>query len=111
LGIALAWAAALAQTPTGGKAVAPAPKVVELEVTKDGFVPRQVRVKAGQPVTLRVTRTVERTCATDIVIKDFNISRALPLRAPVEVTLTPTKPGTVRYSCAMGMVDGELVVE
>jgi plastocyanin domain-containing protein len=62
-------------------------------------------------VKLVVTRTVERTCATDIVIKDFGINKPLPLNQPVEVELTPTKPGNIRYACAMDMIAGVIVAQ
>ncbi|HYQ81628.1 MAG TPA: hypothetical protein VEP68_09005, partial [Anaeromyxobacteraceae bacterium] len=48
---------------------------VAIEVTREGFVPAAVQVKVGQPVTLIVTRTVERTCATDIVVKEYGVSK------------------------------------
>lgn len=86
-------------------------QVVELSVTADGFVPASFKVHAGHPVKLVVTRTVERTCATDIVIKDLKISAPLPLNKAVELTFTPTKPGKVRFACAMDMIAGEIVVE
>ena len=58
-----------------------------------------------------VTRTVEKTCATDIVLKDFGLSQPLPLNRPVEVTFTPTKAGNVRFACAMDMISATLKVE
>jgi plastocyanin domain-containing protein len=85
--------------------------VIEMSVTAEGFVPAAVRVKAGQPVKLVVTRKVERTCATEIVIKDFGINKPLPLNQAVEVAFTPTAPGEVRYACAMDMIAGVIVVE
>ncbi len=84
---------------------------VSMAVTADGFIPSQSRVKVGQPVTLVVTREVEHTCATDIVITDFGVSKPLPQEQPVEITFTPTKPGPIHYSCATGMVSGDLVAE
>jgi plastocyanin domain-containing protein len=90
--------------------VEPTP-VIEMSVTAEGFVPAEVKVKAGQPVKLVVTRKVERTCATDIVIKDFGISKPLPLNQPVEVEFTPSSPGKIRYACAMDMIAGVLIVE
>jgi plastocyanin domain-containing protein len=86
-------------------------QVVELSVTEAGFVPASFKVCAGHPVKLVVTRKVERTCATDIVIKDLKISAPLPLNNPVELTFTPTKPGKIRFACAMDMIAGEIVVE
>lgn len=94
-------------------ASAPAPAVrVEVAVTPDGFVvAKPPTLKAGVPVTLVVTRTVETTCATDIVIKEHGLSAPLPLRKPVEVSFTPKKAGKVRFACPMDMIAGELVVE
>lgn len=84
---------------------------IAIAVTADGFVPSHARVRVGQPVTLVVTRKVERTCATDIVIKGYGVNAPLPPNQPVEVTFTPTAPGPIRYACAMDMVAGELVAE
>ena len=93
---------------------APAPKHeqrVVITVTKNGFEPSSIRLKAGQPVRLVVTRTVERTCATDIVLGDFGIKKPLPLNKPTEVQFTPRKPGAIRYACAMDMVAGSLIIQ
>ena len=90
---------------------APASGRIEVAVTSEGFVPARTRVKVGQPVTLVVTRKVDQTCATEIVIKDYGINKPLPKDQAVEVTFTPTKPGPIRYACAMDMIAGELVAE
>lgn len=87
------------------------PGRIAVAVTDDGFVPARTRVKVGEPVTLVVTRQVERTCVTDIVIKDYGINKPLPQGQAVEITFTPTKPGSIRYACAMDMVAGELIAE
>jgi plastocyanin domain-containing protein len=80
-------------------------------VTADGFVPSRIAAKVGQPLTLSITRRAEPSCATEIVIKDYGINTPLPKDKTVEVTLTPTKAGNVRFACAMDMIAGELVVE
>jgi plastocyanin domain-containing protein len=103
-----ALAALLVATPVHA---ATKEQVVNLEVTKEGFVPAQVKVKAGQPVKLVVTRKAEITCATEIVMKDFGVNQQLPLNKPVTVTVTPKKPGTYRYACAMDMIAGALKAE
>ena len=84
---------------------------IALSVTSKGFEPASVRLKAGQPVRLIVTRKVESTCATDIVVHDFGIKKALPLNKPVEIRFTPRKAGTIRYACAMDMIAGSLIVQ
>ncbi len=84
---------------------------VEIQVTKAGFVPDKVTVKAGTPVALLVTRKVERTCATEIVLKDFGVNQPLPLDKTVTVVVNPKKPGTYRFACGMDMIAGELRVQ
>lgn len=88
-----------------------AAQVVELTVTDDGFVPAQVKVKAGQPIKLRVTRKTDATCAREIVIKADGVNQALPLGKTVDIDLKAHSRGNVRFACAMDMVAGSLVVE
>ena len=95
---------------TGG-AAPPAGGPVAIAVTARGFEPRTVKAQVGKPLTMVVTRKVERTCATEIVIKDYGIDQPLPLDQPVKVTFTPTKPGKVRFACGMDMIAGKIAVQ
>lgn len=104
-GHAVAEAAKPAAAPVKGA------QIVKLTVTEDGFVPAEVRVKKGQPVQLEVTRLTNRTCATEIVMKDFGVNQPLPLGKVVSVTVTPKGPGAYRFACAMDMIAGTLRVE
>lgn len=83
---------------------------IAIRVTKKGFEPATVKVQAGRPVVLVVTRKVEKTCATEIMIKDHKIQQALPLNKPVEIRFTPQKPGELRYACGMDMLAGKVIV-
>lgn len=84
---------------------------IDLAVTEKGFEPAKVTVKKGQPVHLVVTRKVDNTCATEILINDAGVREKLPLNKPVSIEFTPTKTGEVRYACGMGMIGGVLLVE
>jgi len=95
----------------GSAAAADKARKIEMSVTDDGFVPDNVKVKKGEPLQLVITRKTDRTCATEIVIKDYGINTKLPLNKPVTVSFTPTKSGNVRYACGMDMIAGVLVVE
>jgi len=86
-------------------------QTIAINVTSDGFVPAEVKARAGQPLRLVVTRQVERTCATEIVMKDLGVNQPLPLGKPVTITVTPRKPGAYRFACGMDMVAGVLNVE
>lgn len=86
-------------------------QVVEITVTGKGFEPSVVTVKSGRPVKLVVTRKTERTCATEIVLKDFGVNQPLPYEKPVTVVVNPKRPGQYRFSCGMDMIAGVLKVE
>lgn len=105
-------AAALAVTVAGGAEAGTAGRRIELTVTSKGFSPTPVKVKKGEPLTLVVTRTTDKTCAKELVIPAEGIDVPLPLDQPVEIRLTPNKTGELKYGCGMNqMVGGVLVVE
>jgi len=85
-------------------------RTVDMEVTSAGFVPSQVKVKKGQKTLLKITRKTDRTCATEVVIKDYGINTPLPLNKTVTVALTPKASGEIHYACAMNMIGGVLFV-
>ena len=92
----------------------PAPKdaqEVAITVTSKGFEPSTVTVKSGKPVKLVVTRKTERTCATEIVMKDFGVNQTLPLEKPVNIVVNPKGPGQYRFACSMNMIAGTLNVQ
>ena len=87
---------------------------VEVTVTDDGFVPARIPAKAGEPLTLAITRKAERTCATEILFEGQpkESKTDLPLNQRVLVTYTPKKSGDLKFGCAMGMmIGGVLAVE
>jgi plastocyanin domain-containing protein len=119
--LALTLAAAVLSTTQGCKdskqpEAAPAKpgesRTVALSVTEKGYEPSPITLKQGEPVKLVLTRTTDKTCATDIVIEEYNINTKLPLNQPVEVAFTPTKTGKLVYGCAMQkMLTGVFMVE
>jgi plastocyanin domain-containing protein len=89
-------------TPTP---LAYAPRI-EVAVTEEGFVPSKIPARAGQPLTMAITRKTDRTCATDIVFHGQEGKTPLPLNQMVEVTYTPKQSGVIHFGCAMGMMIG-----
>jgi plastocyanin domain-containing protein len=86
-------------------------RTVTMTVTEDGWVPSRIEAKKGEPLTLVITRKTDRTCATEIVIKEQGINQKLPLGKAVTVTFTPSRAGVLKYSCGMDMISGTLVVQ
>jgi len=87
------------------------PQAVAIDVTERGFMPTEVKVRAGEPVTLLVTRKTDATCAKEFVIAGEGIRRSLPLNQAVRIEFTPRTPGDLRYACGMDMVAGSLKVQ
>ena len=79
---------------------------VDVVVNEEGFVPAKIPAKAGKPITLAITRKVERTCATEILFQGQEGKTDLPLNKTVEVTYTPKSSGNINFGCAMGMMIG-----
>ncbi len=80
-------------------------------MTSKGFEPANVKVKAGHPVRLVVTRKTDKTCATEIILDDLGINQPLPLDTPVTVEFTPSESGTLRYACAMDHISGLVTIQ
>lgn len=84
---------------------------VNLQVTENGFEPSEVKIKPGTHVVLHITRKTNVTCATNVVIKEKNIKKELPLNQQVDIDLGKLKKGDLRYACGMDMITGHLIVE
>jgi plastocyanin domain-containing protein len=86
------------------------PREVSVLAGVNGFDPWRVEAHEGEALVLVVTRTTDDTCATEIEIPDAGVRAPLPLLKPVRVELTPKHKGTLRFSCAMKMFQGEIDV-
>jgi plastocyanin domain-containing protein len=89
----------------------PRPRVIQVTVDSSGFVPSEIRVKKGENVKLVFTRTVDRTYATAVVVKDLGVNRPLPVGEPVAVAIKPEKAGAIRYSCSLDSISGTIVID
>jgi plastocyanin domain-containing protein len=87
------------------------PREIQVTVTSNGFEPADIKTKKGEPLRLVITRKTEKTCATEVVIKELGINKKLPLNEAVAVDLKPTKDGELRYACSMDMIAGVIHVE
>jgi plastocyanin domain-containing protein len=88
----------------------PAVQKVTVALTEKGYEPTSLKLRRGIPAQVTFIRRVSATCGTQIVIADYDITRALPLNEPVLVEFTPKKTGTFAFTCGMGMLRGSLIV-
>jgi RND family efflux transporter MFP subunit len=87
------------------------PQTATISVTEKGFTPTEVNLRAGVPARVTFIRKTEATCATEVVLPEFNIEKKLPMNQPIVVEFTPRKTGELVFGCGMDlMLRGKLVV-
>ena len=73
------------------------------------YYPNTIKVKANKPVSISLDKSVY-GCFRSFTIRDFGITKYLKTPSDT-VVFTPTKKGTFRFACSMGMGTGTLIVE
>ena len=82
---------------------------VRMAVRGLDYEPSVITVRAGVPVRWIVDASQAEGCARTLYSKGLSINQVLPSE-PTTITFTPTKTGTIPFSCTMGMVRGEFHV-
>ena len=101
----------------------PAANTVDIRADMSGFNLKEIRVKAGEPVTVRLT-SLDNSHHTDgggrhqWAVDPFKVSVVAPPLGNNSVTFTPDKPGTYTFYCdiccggrANPTMQGTLIVE
>jgi plastocyanin domain-containing protein len=83
---------------------------IDIKVSKMGYEPGSVPVKANEQVTLVFTRVEPTECGSVIAIPSLHLRKSLPLNQPVAIDVKPDKAGDVEFTCGMSMMRGTLVV-
>lgn len=86
------------------------PKIIDVQVTEKGFIPNTINVQPDTTVVLKVTRTTDATCSTEILVPSKNIKKKLPLNKTVSVSLGKLNQGEVRFGCGMNLMDSGVVI-
>ena len=82
---------------------------VVLGVKNLNYYPNTITVQYGKPVRIYLDSSVS-GCLRSFTILDFGVTKYL--KTPSDyVEFTPTKKGSFRFACSMGMGTGTLVVE
>jgi len=99
-----------APAPSRGSQQESGVQAVTVKVTDKGFQPDKIELKRNVPARLTFVREIEATCATSVVIPEFNLKHDLPFKEPVVLEFTPTKAGVFDFTCGMKMLTGKIVV-
>lgn len=86
-------------------------QAVTVKLTKEGYQPESFKLKRDVPARVTFVRETDETCGKEIVIKEYDIKRPLPLNEPVVVEFTPRKTGEFTFACGMDMLRGKIIVQ
>lgn len=84
-------------------------QILKMDVTGSGYVPSSLTVKVGIPVKWEINGVSVGGCTRDIVVPSLKIQKTLT-KGENLISFTPTKTGTIPFSCGMGMVRGSINV-
>lgn len=82
---------------------------INMEVNRYGWEPSSFVLKKGVPVKWNINVEQLTGCNNEIIVREYGIDVKLKKGLNV-VEFTPTKIGTVRWSCWMGMIPGSFIV-
>ncbi len=83
----------------------------KIVVSKDGFTPQEISYKKDQPLKLAFVRIDENNCGNEVVFKDLNIRKKLPVGEVVTVDIPTDKTGEINFACGMNMLKGRIVIQ
>lgn len=86
------------------------PKTVRITVSKNGFSPSSITTEQGSPLTLIFKRPKNEGCGNKVIFPTLNITKDLPVGKNVTIKFTPTETGNISFTCGMGMLKGNIVV-
>ena len=85
------------------------PNEFKMLVTENGYEPSTLKVQAGKPVKLKITRKTNATCAREITVPSQKLKVDLPLDKEVTVKLASLQKGEVKFGCAMDLMIGGVI--
>ena len=76
--------------------VQPSPSVVEISAKRFEFSQKEIHLRAGQPVTIRLVSTDH---MHGLLVKELGVDLDAGEGQPDSVTITPARPGTYPAIC------------
>ena len=82
---------------------------INMQVDSSGYSPNSFVIQVGTPVKWNVQVTELTGCNQELVMREYGIDKQLQKGLNV-IEFTPTKTGTISFTCGMGMLHGSFVV-
>lgn len=85
-------------------------QILRLDVKSTSYAPGRLEAKAGQPIRLELATKNTNGCTRAFTIPSLGVQKILPATGTTTIDLPAQKPGTIRFTCSMGMYSGAIVV-
>jgi plastocyanin domain-containing protein len=97
--------------PTTGTVAPDGVRTVQIEASKEGYVPETIPGKPGEKLKLVFTRRASGgDCMAELKDPSGKL-HTLPMDKPYEIAVTVPKDGEVRFACGMDMFFGKIVAD
>lgn len=84
---------------------------VTINVGDHGYAPNRLVAASGKPIKLMMVTQDSYSCARAFTIPSLGIKQILPITGRTEIEIPSQSPGTIYFSCSMGMYTGEIQVQ
>jgi len=82
---------------------------ITVYVKDSAYSPNRIETSHSK-LTINFIREDASPCSEYVLFEELNVHEQLPLNKPHKITLTNLKSGNYRFTCQMGMYQGELIV-
>ncbi|MCP4476361.1 MAG: cupredoxin domain-containing protein [Gammaproteobacteria bacterium] len=84
---------------------------VTIYVENGVYSPNRIKLPAGEALTIEFVRKDASPCSEYVVFEGLDVHQQLPLNKRHRIELGELPAGEYRFTCQMGMYQGELIVE
>ena len=85
-------------------------QVLRLDVKSTAYSPNRLQATANQPIRLELATANTQGCTRAFTIPSLGVQKILPATGTTVVEIPAQKPGTLRFTCSMGMYSGAIVI-
>ncbi len=104
-------ASLLGPAPVGSEAVmVDGVQQLTLSATNDGYTPTVLAAASGAPIRLWLETNETFGCSRAFLIPSLGVQEILPETGRVPIDIPAQQPGQLRFTCAMGMYTGVILI-
>ncbi|MER7000342.1 sulfite exporter TauE/SafE family protein [Streptomyces sp. NPDC000410] len=103
--------AAAATSPTQTVTTANGTQTITVQARTNSYTPTTITADAGVPTRLVVATDDTNGCVRSFIVPDRAVQEILPVTGQTTIDLGTPKPGTLAFTCGMGMYGGEITFQ